>query len=106
MKIVNYSVSGESLQKVRIHFITEVKRTGNREVLLTSVTELAERCGISVATAKKSNLVLSRFGIIKRSRKDPNLYVYKGDLSEFDNLQDKIQNEYLPLRRLRTPKEK
>ena len=95
MKIVNYSVSYESLQIVKIFFITEVKRTGNREVQV-SVSELAEKCGISVATAKKTNIALARVGEIKLSRKNPNLYVYKGDLSEFDKKQDKILNEFRP----------
>jgi len=91
----SYGVSSASLNIVKIFFIKEVRRTGNREVQL-SVSELAERCSLSVATTKKSRLVLARIGIIKRSRENPNLYIYKGNLGEFDRArQDKIeQNEY------------
>ena len=85
----SYGVSVGSLDIVKLFIKTEVKRTGNREVQL-SVSELAEKCGLSVATVKKSRLVLARVGIIKMSRKSPNIYVYKGDLSEFD------RDEYHP----------
>jgi len=91
----SYGVSLASLNIVKLFLITEVKRTGNREVKLL-VSDLAEKCGISVSTAKKSHLVLARIGTIKMSNKNPPLYIYKGDLGEFvAGHQAKVeQNEY------------
>lgn len=91
----SYGVSSASLDILKIILIKEVRRTGNRKVQL-SVSELAERCSLSVSTTKKSILVLARVGVIKRSRKNPILYIYKGNLGEFDTArQDKVeQNEY------------
>lgn len=79
----SYGVSSASLDILKIILIREVKRTGNRKVQL-SVSELAKRCNLSLSTTKKSRLLLARVGIIKRSRKNPILYIYKGNLCEFD----------------------
>ena len=85
----SYGVSSASLDILKIILIKEVRKNSNRKVQL-SVSELAERCSLSVSTTKKSRLVLAREGVIKRSRKNPNLYIYKGNLGEFDTARHQL----------------
>ena len=80
----NYDVSETSLHIV--------KRTDNKEVQ-RSVSDFAESCGISLAAAKRSSRVLARLGIIKMSKENPDLYVYKSDLLKFDRTMNVLEPE-------------